>query len=105
MTTALLQYTVATQVLLSVAFKTESGDAFDPPVVTASVRDPDGEVEQFTIADMTNPAVGTYELRYSPLKNGLYQFRFAGYELDEEPLAAGESVFTAQTAFLGEGAP
>lgn len=98
-------YTVSTSVIVTVIFKSESGVLTNPNTVKAQIRSPDGTITEFESGDLNHPSVGQYEIMFAPIMNGLHQYRFAAYNADETPVASAEGYFTAQSEFIGQGAP
>lgn len=90
---ALAQYTVGTAIQINATFTDDEGDKVDPTEVQAEMRAPDGTVVNL---DVVRDAVGEYHADYTPLFNGLHQYRFFGTGAVE---AASEGSFMAQTTF------
>ena len=89
------QYTVGQSIQLSVTFKDAAGVPFDPQEVKAWIRLPDLDVVELTeFVERTN--TGVYIAVYTPLQNGLYEYRFEGDGVTD---SAGETNFYAQTVF------
>lgn len=92
------QVLCGTTLELSATFRDENGNPVNPDTVTGEIREPGNE----TPLDLTvtNPATGVYLAQYTPLINGLYQYRFSGVL---GPLSGGvENSFYGQTQFEGE---
>ena len=91
------QVLCGTTLELSATFIDELGNLTNPDTVTAEIRLPDGTEADLTV---TNPSQGVYVTQYTPLMNGLYQYRFNG---TLGPISGGvENEFYGQTQFAGD---
>lgn len=91
------QYIAGTNIEMDATFRDANGALFDPSVVTAELRLPDGTVVDLS-AEVIRRSIGDYYAPYAPTQNGLHVFRFAGAGLIN---VAGESNFFCQTQFPG----
>lgn len=92
------QILCGTTLELKAVFRDENGVLTDPDTVTGEIREPDSE--DLVDLTVTNPSPGVYVAQYTPLTNGLYQYRFSGVA---GPITGGvENSFYGQTQFQGE---
>lgn len=89
------QYIAGTEVILEGNFTDGDGDPADPTAVSVTIRLPDQTVEDLS-DDIVHLSLGHYRVLYTPVQNGLYEYRFAG---EGAIIVGGEKYFTAQTVF------
>lgn len=92
------QYDVGDVVRIKGDFTSTAGSPANPTVVKAWVKPPNSSVRTYTLADFSNPVVGTFTYDLELNSSGLWSYRFFS---TASLKASGQSTFIVRRMLVG----